>query len=151
MLVTSSFSSAATYYPIYLLSQFHRLSLRTTAAVQDVKKDLMSLLSNYIFVSCQYGTQNFADFITKVNLTNGFPVSMALSEMAFMLCFTQHKDFYVKFLKLGQTVFFRSGTQIEGGKLGEKIKNISFKNVSVADINKTYTEGNKKINFTLMN
>lgn len=48
-------------------------------------------------------------------------------------------------------MFFRSGTQIEGGKLGEKIKNISFKNASFADVNKTYTGGNKKINFTLMN
>lgn len=104
MLVTSSFSSATTYYPTYLLSQFHRLSLKAAAAVQDVRKDLMSLLCNFIFVSCLLVWDT--DFITKVNLTNGFPVnrafvSITLSEMAFMLYFTQHKDFFVKFFKLG--------------------------------------------------
>lgn len=52
MLVTSSFSFATTHYPIYSLSQFFSLSLRTAAAVQEVKKDLMSLLCNFIFVSC---------------------------------------------------------------------------------------------------
>lgn len=52
MLVTSPFSSATTYHPIYLLSQFHSLCLRTAAAVQDAKKELKSLLFNFIFVSC---------------------------------------------------------------------------------------------------
>lgn len=83
ILVTSSVSIATTYYPIYLLFQFHS---PTIAVVQKAKKGLLSVLCNSIFVSfCYYRTQNFVDFVSKVNLTKGFHDSM--SKVSFVLYF----------------------------------------------------------------